>query len=105
MSEVIQGNDFEFKYGWEAKKSVNLTSYNAANLALDVQSFHGFVDYLIERGPGGGHDGKVWDTRQKHWRRAVDICKVCSVQWDYIGKERLLIKLFLYVTNRNLRDS
>ena len=28
----------------------------------------------------------MWDTRQKHWRPYVDICKVCSIEWDFIGK-------------------
>ena len=30
--------------------------------------------------------GSMWETRQKHWRRYVDICKVCSIEWDFIGK-------------------
>lgn len=28
----------------------------------------------------------MWETRQKHWRRYVDICKICSIEWDFIGK-------------------
>jgi len=86
MSEVIQGNEYEASFGSEAAASVNLTRYDALNQAFDIESFHVFVDYLIKRGPGGGHDGVVWDTRQKHWRRAVDVCKVCSIEWSFIGK-------------------
>ena len=28
----------------------------------------------------------MWETRQKHWRPYVDICKICSIDWDFIGK-------------------
>ena len=71
MSEIIQGNDFEAAYGAEAAQNVNTTKYDALNTALDIESFHVFVDYLIKRGPGGGHDGTVWDVRQKHWRYII----------------------------------
>ena len=85
MSEVIQGNEYEASFGSEAAASVNLTRYDALNQAFDIESFHVFVDYLIKRGPGGGHDGVVWDTRQKHWRNVClrskrDVC----FEWKWI---------------------
>ena len=73
--EIHKGNQFEMDFGKEAKKNLDLTKYNAANRMLDIESFHTFIHYLIARGPGGDHDGKVWDTRQKHWRETVQINK------------------------------
>lgn len=78
--EIIKGGESggEAEYGWTAKVAVEqegLNQYNLLNKALDIEGFHVFVDYLIKRGPGGGNDGKVWETRQKHWRRIVDVCK------------------------------
>ena len=75
--------------------------YETLNKALDIAAFHTFVEYLVARGPGGtnysnqrpgrnsnsevGSQGP-WDTRQKHWRRIVDVCKICSIEWDFVGK-------------------
>jgi len=84
--EIHKGNQFEMEFGKDAKVNLDLTKYNAASQMLDIESFHTFIHYLIARGPGGDHDGKVWDTRQKHWRRVIDVCKVCSIDWDFIGK-------------------
>ena len=75
MSEVIQGNDFEAQFGHDAAQNVNLTKYDALNRALDIESFHTFVDYLLKRGPGGDHNGEVWSIRQKHWRNASKLAK------------------------------
>ena len=73
--EIHKGNQFEMDFGKEAKVNLDLTKYNAASRMLDIESFHTFIHYLIARGPGGDHDGKVWDTRQKHWRETVQINK------------------------------
>ena len=54
------------------------------NRAFDIAGFHQFINYLVHRGPGG--DTLTWQVRQKHWRRTLDVCKVCSIEWDYIGK-------------------
>ena len=70
LSEVIQGNDFEAQFGHDAAQKLNLTKYDALNRAFDIESFHTFVDYLLQRGPGGDHNGEVWSIRQKHWRNA-----------------------------------
>ena len=69
--EIHKGNEYEKDFGNEAKTHLDLTKYNAANRMLDIESFHTFIHYLIARGPGGDHDGNVWDTRQKHWRESV----------------------------------
>ena len=73
--EIHKGNQFEMEFGKDAKVNLDLTKYNAASRMLDIESFHTFINYLIARGPGGDHDGKVWDTRQKHWRETVQINK------------------------------
>ena len=73
--EIHKGNQFEMDFGKDAKANLDLTKYNAASRMLDIESFHTFIHYLIARGPGGDHDGKVWDTRQKHWRETVQINK------------------------------
>ena len=69
--EIHKGNEYEKDFGNDAKTHLDLTKYNAANRILDIESFHTFIHYLIARGPGGDHDGNVWDTRQKHWRESV----------------------------------
>lgn len=81
---IIKGNTDEAKYGKEAKSGLNLEPYDIANRAFDIAGFHQFVNYLVNRGPGG--TTAEWQIRQKHWRRTLDVCKVCSIEWDFIGK-------------------
>ena len=69
-------------------------------MEMDIEGFHSFVKYLIAKGPGGN-----WGSRQRHWRRYMDVCKgkkymvhststtdnlVCSIDWNFIGKMETL---------------
>jgi len=83
-SGILNGNVDEASFGKEARESLNLEPYDVLNRAFDIAGFHQFINYLVNRGPGG--DTLTWQVRQKHWRRTLDVCKVCSIEWDYIGK-------------------
>ena len=83
---IHRGNRYEVHYGQSAYQSLDLSKYKTLNRALDIAGFHQFIHYLIARGPGGDHMGRTWETRQRHWRRYIDVCKVCSIKWDFIGK-------------------
>ena len=39
-------------------------------MEMDIEGFHSFVKYLIAKGAGGN-----WGSRQRHWRRYMDVCK------------------------------
>ena len=54
-------------------------------MEMDIEGFHSFVKFLIAKGPAG-----PWGGRQRHWRRYVDVCKVCSLEWNFIGKMETL---------------
>lgn len=91
--DIVKGNALEDEVYGHIKDELDLNQYNAARQAFDITAFHTFVKYLVNRGlqdswvkDKKGRIGSVWDTRQKHWRPYVDICKVCSIDWDFIGK-------------------
>lgn len=44
----------------------------------DHVTFNEFVKYLIDLSPN--------DTREVHWREQHDLCSLCSINYDFIGK-------------------
>ena len=50
---------------------------------LDTYGFNLFINYIIQR--GGQHSGETGITA-RHYGRAYDLCRVCSIDWDFIGK-------------------
>lgn len=74
VQKVYLGNHF-------LKRHMDKLNDEKFNIEMDIEGFHSFVKYLISR----GHDGR-WGARQRHWRRYTDVCKVCSIEWNFIGK-------------------
>lgn len=50
---------------------------------LDRSAFGMFLAYVINR--GGENSGWTGIT-VRHWGRAYDLCRICSINWDFIGK-------------------
>ena len=50
-------------------------------LDIDKEGFHAFIKYLVKRAniSAGG-------SRIRHWKRFVDLCGICSFDWNFIGK-------------------
>jgi len=48
---------------------------------LDKEGFHAFVKYLTKR-----VDLAAGGSRIRHWKRYVDLCGICSFDWDFVGK-------------------
>ena len=49
---------------------------------LDLYSFRMFVYYLLQEGLYRGVGG----TKKRHYHRYYDLCRMCSIDWDFIGK-------------------
>ncbi|CBY37372.1 unnamed protein product [Oikopleura dioica] len=66
----------------------------------NVEGFHQFVKYLIAKG-----DNRKFGARQRHWGPYYHICKVCSINWNFIGKMETLNEDVEYVLrDMNVRD-
>ena len=98
----FQVQNFYLKSSYFNKQTQKLKDENPEMvMEMDIEGFHSFVKYLIAKGPGGN-----WGSRQRHWRRYMDVCKgkrrnsirseitindsVCSIDWNFIGKMETL---------------
>ena len=50
---------------------------------LDRSAFAMFLTYVIDR---GGENSGWSGITVRHWGRAFDLCRICSIDWDFIGK-------------------
>ena len=62
----------------------------------DIESFHRFVAYLNARGPEAGASGDI-GIRVRHWTRYFDICRVCDVNWSFVGKVESIVEDAAYM--------
>jgi len=62
----------------------------------DVESFHRFLAYLNARGAEAGASGDI-GIRVRHWTRYFDICRVCDVNWDFVGKVESIVEDAAYM--------
>lgn len=73
-------------------------------ISFDIESFHRFVAYLVARGPEVGVKGD-FGIRVRHWTRFFDICRVCDVKWDFVGKVESIVEDAAYMLKQvNLSD-
>ena len=85
----------------------------------DVESFHRFVAYLNARGAEAGASGDIGRVllklsfhrkpsltdnfrtqkgiRVRHWTRYFDICRVCDVNWNFVGKVESIVEDAAYM--------
>ena len=67
----FQVQNFYLKSSYFNKQTQKLKDENPEMvMEMDIEGFHSFVKYLIAKGPGGN-----WGSRQRHWRRYMDVCK------------------------------
>lgn len=58
-------------------------------LELDTLSFHSFLYQLLgtKIGPHFNQSTNFYiGDLHRHWFRFIDLCRVCSINWDFIGK-------------------
>ena len=75
----FQVQNFYLKSSYFNKQTQKLKDENPEMvMEMDIEGFHSFVKYLIAKGPGGN-----WGSRQRHWRRYMDVCKGKLVSFDH----------------------
>ena len=79
------------KFDWLEFKSIKKTNRTEQFTDYDVESFHRFVAYLNARGAEAGESGDI-GIRVRHWTRYFDICRVCDVNWNFIGKVESIVE-------------
>ena len=52
--------------------------------------------YLNARGPEAGASGDI-GIRVRHWTRYFDICRVCDVNWSFVGKVESIVEDAAYM--------
>ena len=52
-----------------------------AFMDIDIEGFHAFLKYLVK-------DETILarGSRSRHWKRFVDLCGICSFDWNFVGK-------------------
>jgi chondroitin 4-sulfotransferase 11 len=88
----------EFRGGIGRRTYSFLEKRNQADkfIDYDVESFHRFVAYLSARGPEVGAKGD-FGIRVRHWTRFFDICRVCDVDWNFLGKVESIVEDAAYM--------
>ena len=78
-------NKFEYDYQkqFHHRFGINIIKKYRKNLTREITdedyiTFNEFVKYLLDLGPKG--------SRDVHWREQVDLCSLCSTNYDFIGK-------------------
>jgi len=51
---------------------------------------------LNARGPEAGANGDI-GIRVRHWTRYFDICRVCDVNWNFVGKVESIVEDAAYM--------
>jgi len=51
---------------------------------------------LNARGPEAGASGDI-GIRVRHWTRYFDICRVCDVNWSFVGKVESIVEDAAYM--------